>query len=349
MTNQPSQPINSNSPCGEPPKLRFDLISKDWVIVAGGRGKKPEAYKKQWQKAEIDPDVCVFCNLGTQTQPVLALAGGVPVCANPISYDWTLAVIPNKYPSFIQCAELDKKKEGEFYQTMNAAGFCEIVIPRDHYKHFALMEISQVKEVFDAYQMRYRALAKNKFVNYISIFHNHGVEAGASQPHPHSQIITSPLVDNDLLLSTKTAKKFWAKNKECLNCKMNAWEMQEKKRIIFENSEFLALCPFASKSVFEVVITPKAHLPRFEDISEQTKWALSEAFFDVIKKLYRGLNNPPYNFYIHTSPNDGDYPFYHWHLTIIPRIGYTGGFEYGTRMEIVVVEPERAADYLKDA
>ena len=177
----PSQPNLQDS---QAPQLRFDLISKDWVVVAASRGRKPEAYKKEWLKAEVDPEACVFCNIRTQAQPVLVLSSGVPQSLKELSYDWTVAVIPNKFPAFAEAKTLDKKTEGQFYETMNAAGYCEIVIPRDHYKHFALMEISQIKEIFDAYQMRYRDLAKKEFANYISIFHNHGIEAGASQPHP---------------------------------------------------------------------------------------------------------------------------------------------------------------------
>jgi len=337
-----------NKNLADPPQLRFDLISKDWVVVASGRGKSPEAYKKQWQKSEVDPDLCVFCNIRSQAKPVLVLASGVKLAAKPLPYDWTLAVIPNKFPAFAPQTNLNKKNAGKFYQTMNAVGFCEIVIPRDHYKHFALMEISSIKEIFHAYQLRYRALAKKQFVNYISIFHNHGVEAGATQPHPHSQIITSPLIDSDLHRALEYAKKYWNKNKACLNCQMNAWDEKEKKRIVFSNEKFLALCPFASKAAFEIVITPKDHSPRFEEIDEQSLWQFAEAFQIVIKKLYRGLQNPPYNFYLHTSPNNGEHPYFHWHLTIVPRIGYAGGFEFGTKMEIVVVAPETAAEYLRE-
>ena len=94
--------------------------------------------------------------------------------------------------------DFDKKIEGNLYQTMNAVGFCELVVTRDHAKSLANLSQEQVKEVLDAYQERYLNLMKKKFVNYVSIFHNHGAAAGASQPHPHSQIVTSPLIDVDL-------------------------------------------------------------------------------------------------------------------------------------------------------
>ena len=107
--------------------------------------------------------------------------------------------------------KLEKKIEGNLYQTINAVGFCELVVTRDHEKSLALLPLAQVKEVFDAYQERYLNLMKKKFVSYVSIFHNQGVEAGATQPHPHSQIITTPLIDVDLRKALFNSKKYFKK------------------------------------------------------------------------------------------------------------------------------------------
>ena len=123
--------------------------------------------------------------------------------------------------------------------------------------------------------------------------------------------------------------------------------MKVKKRIIFENKDFLVLCPFASKSAFEVIISPKKHASNFEKISEKEKWNLVEAFKVAMTKLYKALDDPPYNFYLHTAPVKGKHPYYHWHFTILPKTATPAGFELGTRMEICVVEPEKAAQFLK--
>jgi len=66
-----------------------------------------------------------------------------------------------------------------------------------------------------------------------------------------------------------------------------------------------------------------------------------------MKKLSKALDNPPYNFYLHTSPVKGKYPYYHWHFTILPKTQTLAGFELGTRMEISTIEPEKAAEYLR--
>jgi len=64
--------------------------------------------------------------------------------------------------------------------------------------------------------------------------------------------------------------------------------------------------------------------------------------------LYKGLGDPPYNFYLHTAPcNKKDCFQYHWHWTILPKTSTPAGFEIGTQMEISTIEPEKAAEYLR--
>jgi len=334
-----------------PSELRFDLISKDWVVIATGRGKRPEMFKKEKRiEIKVPKKKCPFCNIETQEPPVLIYCQGkkVPPKSKQIPENWSTVVIPNKFPALLPHPKLEKKIEGRLYQTMNAVGFCELVVMRDHEKHFPHFEISQVKEVFDAYQQRYLSLMKEPLVKYVSIFHNHGAEAGASQPHPHSQIITTPLIDVDLQKALFNSERYFKENGKCIYCQMNDWERRMKERVVFENKDFLAICPFASKSAFEVIISPKKHKSNFEKINENEKWQLAEAFQIALNKLYKALNDPAYNFYLHTAPCDTkNYPYYHWHWTILPKTSVPAGFEIGTRMEISTIEPEKAAEYLR--
>ena len=231
---------------------------------------------------------------------------------------------------------------------MNAIGFHEVVITRDHQKSMGQFKIKQIKEVIDAYHQRYLELMDRPHVNYVSIFHNHGPTAGASISHPHSQILTTPLIDVDLKKALSNSEKYFKKHKKCVYCQMGRWERKVKKRIIFENKDFIALCPFASKVAFETIISPKKHSAYFEKITEKEKWQLAEAFKMALGKLYKALGDPDYNFYLHTAPCDGKkYDHYHWHFTILPKTAIWAGFEVGTQIEISTIEPEKAAQYLK--
>lgn len=336
-----------------PSELRFDLINQDWVLIATGRAKRPEAFRiKRKRESKISKKTCPFCQIGENEKPILAFLNGkeIELKNGKIPKKWTTLVIPNKYPALLPAKKMRKKREGNFYQRIDGVGYCELVVTRDHKRHFPDFTVSEIKEVFDAYQKRYLDLMKKPFVNYISIFHNYGEEAGASQPHPHSQIITTPLIDVDLKKALSVAKEFFEKKKKCIYCEMNRWEEKVKKRIVCENEKFLAICPFASKTAFEVIISPKFHSPNFEKISENEKIKLAEIFGKVAKKISKVLKNPAYNFYLHTAPCDRKkYEFYHWHFTILPKTATLAGFELGTRIEISLVEPERAAKLLREA
>ncbi|MBU0546783.1 MAG: galactose-1-phosphate uridylyltransferase [Patescibacteria group bacterium] len=333
-----------------PAELRMDLASGDWIIVAPGRSKVRKNLKKSSRKKIIvSLKDCPFCNIKTQKKPTLIFSHGKKISLEgDIPDNWTTIVIPNLYPTIFSGNSLNERIEGGLYKRINAIGFHELVITRNHNKSLAQLSLKSIKEVFDTYQDRYLFLAKQKFVNYISIFHNHGFEAGASQPHPHSQIMTTPLIDADLRNALSNSWKYYKKHKKCLYCEMSKWEKKTKKRIVFENKDFLVICPFASKFKFQIIISPKKHSSSFEKINEEEKWSLAEAFQQALTKLYKTLGDPSYNFYLHTAPCDNkNHNYYHWHWTIIPKTSILGGFETGTRMEVSAIEPEKAAEILR--
>lgn len=323
-------------------ELRFDLVSKDWVVIAAGRARRPETFVAQArQKMEIAEQDCPFCHLETQAQPVWEDRGG--------NSDWTVAVVPNKFPAFSRAAGLRERAEGP-YALMDGVGFHEVVITRDHHKSLAEFSVEQIRKVVDAYQARFLALADEKFVNYVAVFHNYGREAGASMAHPHSQIIAMPLIDPDLQRSLNGSRVFWEARQECVHCLMMNWDIADGRRIVFENEQFVALAPFASRVAFELRIYPKEHGAYFERIKDDVKDQLAEALKAVLSKLFRGLNDPAYNFFLHTAPADGqDYGHYHWHFEILPKTSTWAGFELGTGIEISTIPPEEAAKYLREA
>ena len=60
-----------------PSELRQDLISKDWVVIATGRSKKPKLFKREKRKKiKISKKICPFCNIETQEKPILIYSKG---------------------------------------------------------------------------------------------------------------------------------------------------------------------------------------------------------------------------------------------------------------------------------
>jgi len=334
---------------GFPSELRHDLVSGNWVIIAKGRAGKPGSFKKKRIQSDMKEKDCPFCNIETQLPPILIYTDKGRVSINgKVPKNWAFVVIPNKYPALLPSTTLNKREEGDLFQTLDAVGHCELIISRDHKRNIPDFNVKEIEVLINVCQKRYLDLMQKPFVDYISIFQNYGVEAGASQPHPHLQIITTPLIDVDLIGSLANAKKYFEKKKKCIYCEIIEWEKKNKKRVVYENSHFIAICPFASKTAFQVIISPKKHLSNFEKINEEEKSSLANMTFVISKVLNKGLSDPAYNFYLHTAPCDGkDHSYYHWHWTILPRTSNLAGFELGTHMEISTIEPEKAAKYLR--
>lgn len=315
-------------------ELRYDLVNDDWIIISPVRGDRLK------DKTIMH---CPFCELESQEKAVLAYSHGA--MTDVAEKDWTTVVVPNKYPVFVPNQK--HEEENGFYSKFKSAGFHELVITRDHKKSLALLSIENIKEVLSCYQHRIIEFKNYDFIKNVAVFHNNGEKAGSSQPHPHSQILTLPLIDKEFRIILDRHKKYFKENKECLRCKVNSEEKKTKERIVSENEDFIAYIPFAPRFTFQTVITPKKHSPRFEEITDKEKESLAKIFKEVLLKIYKGLNNPAYNFCLYNSPLDKKYSYFHWYITIIPRFSAIAGFEIGAEMEILAKHPEDQAEFLR--
>jgi UDPglucose--hexose-1-phosphate uridylyltransferase len=337
MTDQSKEKMKDVSRESE---LRQDIVTGDWVVIATGRAKRPDAFVQEKRTAahgEFDP----FENPDESGQEkdvlIYRLEDG----------DWSLRVIPNKYPAFSRGKPVKELSEGPYF-SMTGVGYHEVVVTRDAHRSLPLLETWQVAEVLDAYQDRYLALMNRKSVNYIQVIHNHGKEAGASLSHPHSQLMAVPVVSPYIELELSGADAYYKANKAKVYGVMAEYESEHKVRVVYENEHFIAFCPFASRGAFEIMILGKRPNPYFERITSEEKFACAEVLQKSLQALYAGLNDPAYNFYIHSAPCDGrEYPHYQWHIEILPRTSTWGGFELSTGIEISTIQPEVAAEYLR--
>ena len=326
-------------------ELRQDLISGDWVVIANSRGKRPDDFKTKTKISEKSSvESCLFCD------PIASGQEKDVLIYNTSDDDWSLRVFPNKYPAFARpVGKINHQEEGPYFW-MDGLGYHEVIVTKDHFEGIGTMENLKVAEIFDAFQTRYLDLMNKKSVRYIEIFHNQGKSAGASIFHPHSQLVAIPVVSPYIKLELEGAERYYKANKKCVFCDIIEWEQEKKERIIFENDKFIALCPFASRRAFEVWVLPKEHMPYFERMETEDKIQVGEALNEAVRKINVVLNNPDFNFYLHTSPCDGkSYEHYHWHIEILPKTSIWAGFELSTGIEISAIEPEKAAVALKKA
>jgi len=258
-------------------------------------------------------------------------------------------VIPNKFPALEIEGELNKRGEG-IYDMMRGVGAHEVIIesPRHVISTSELSE-EQLREVLWAYRDRLVDLKKDPRLVYGMIFKNVGAAAGASLEHSHSQLIVTPIVPINVWEEMTGSLEFYNYRGRCVYCDMIQQELATEKRIVLDTPSHLAFCPFASRFPFETWILPKDHSSHYENIQKTGVEDLSAVLRQVIAKVEAALDQPAYNYIIHTAPFDTqELAHYHWHIEIIPSLTKTAGFEWGTGFYINPVPPEQAAAFLRE-
>jgi len=224
-----------------------------------------------------------------------------------------------------------------------------IETPR-HSETLVTLPLKSVENVLWAYRERIVDLRRDPRLRYVLVFKNYGSAAGASLEHSHSQIIALPIVPTRVREEIDGAKNYFLYKDRCVFCDIIRQELQQRKRVISENDRFVSIAPFASRFPFETWILPKGHQTSYELAEGSLYGQAAEILSDTLRRLKQVLDDPPYNYIIHTSSfPEQDRDYYHWHIEIMPKLTKVAGFEWGTGFYINPTPPEEAADYLREA
>ncbi len=340
------------------PELRQNPITKDWVIIAPERSKRPDQFKHHAVQEKItkkdmeERSTCPFCpgNEDICGEAVLAYHPEEST-REGMQKKWSLRVVPNKFPALVEGEETSRIAEGtgNFFIKMNGVGYHEVIIEHpEHFQTIATMSIEAVEGIISSYIERYQVLINRPNVELITIFRNNGPGAGTSLRHPHSQIIASPIIPIHIRHVIEEALRYFDSMGRCIYCDMIEQEKILGKRIVLETEHFIIIAPFFSRSPFETWILPKKHRASFAKISNIEKKDLAGVLIDILSRLYHGLDNPDYNYMIHSTPYQEDpADYYHWHLQILPKLYEVAGFELGSSIYLNTTSPEENAIYLK--
>jgi UDPglucose--hexose-1-phosphate uridylyltransferase len=335
-------------------EVRKDYLLNRWVVIAKERKKRPTDFVMN--DLSKKGGVCPLCPGNENMTPPAVLVylsedGKVRKEKEKNSFrynDWLLRVIPNLYPVFAPPTQKNLLIK-ESPELAKAVGHHEVIVESScHKEQPATARLSQLVHVINAYLDRLAALSKKPYVKHVSIFRNHGHEAGASLSHPHSQLIATPFVPAILEEELEASKSFWNKNSECWLCEVLKKEASGP-RFIWENSNFVVFAPWASVNPLEFWVLPKRHQSNMLAMSGDEVKDLAETMRLCLGGLRSLLNDPPYNFGFHTILSEDAKDCYHWHLEVYPRLAIWAGFEKSTGMFINTISPEDAATELRSA
>lgn len=147
-------------------------------------------------------------------------------------------------------------------------GFHEVIVDGpDHSRCMAMLSDEHVATILGIYKQPYNVLSLDPRIRHITIFKNHGLDAGASLQHPHSQLIATPVIPSQVRHRLCEA---------CVTTTMSeracfaTWSSARSRtrRVVLKNEHFVAMEVFASATPFTTHIFPLRHMASFGDISE---------------------------------------------------------------------------------
>jgi len=328
------------------PELRQNRLTKEWVIIATERAKRPEDLKVKREAKPLPSYVqtCPFCPGNEALAPP-------EVWRTPPSAEgnWQVRVLPNKFAALSREGE-PTRKIVRSKRTINGVGIHDVVVETpDHSLTTALLTDAQVADVLRSYKARFEAMSADPRVAHVILFKNHGIAAGTSLEHPHSQMVACPVISSQVRGRLHEALRHFDEYGECIFCMSLQEDLANPDRVVVATEHFVAVEPFASPTPFCTHIMPRRHMASFGAISQPEVEDLARVLRSVLAKLYHGLDNPDFNYTIRTAPAESaGVTYYHWYLSIIPRLTRVAGFELGSGMFINTMLPEAAAEFLRN-
>ncbi len=328
-------------------EIRQDPTTKEWVIIAPERAKKPQDFvrKRARVKTPAFSSSCPFCRGNEAMTP-----------PNTICYDnektrsWQVRAFADKFPALVLGGDTLRRVDDGFFLAMDNVGFHEIIVETpEHNVPLALINCDHVGYVLDAWRQRYNTLSQIAHVKSIIIFKNHGAAAGTSLKHSHSQLITTPVVPRHIRIRYEIAIRHYDDTGRCLYSDFIDHELSVGKRVILDTKKFLVFHPFASHHPFETWILPKMRQASFGQLQTPELMHLAYILQEALLKMHRGLHDPDYNLVVDSAPvREDDRDQYRWQLRIIPRLSETSGFEIGSGVYLNTALPEETAQFMRD-
>jgi UDPglucose--hexose-1-phosphate uridylyltransferase len=341
------------------PEIRIDQLTGLRTILAAGRADRPIELEPATRET-LDPSDCPFCE-GNESKTPPEVWAGRPGGGEQDGPGWRARAVPNLYPALSDAAAESadaateappadplrasaRAGEPDLFASLPARGAHEVIIsaPR-HVTSLADLDESELATTVGAWRERMRAHAAE--AHCVQLIVNEGGGAGASLPHSHAQLYALDFVP---VLIARERERFSAYNERTMGGELladiAAEEVRRRERLVAIDDEALVICPWASRSPFELRLIPRASAPSFEDDGEVGIGALHTALRALRERFGESLE---FNLWVRTAPRDAE--VFHWHIDIAPRLAIKAGFEFATGVDINIFPPERAASELRES
>jgi UDPglucose--hexose-1-phosphate uridylyltransferase len=290
----------------------------------------------------------------------------------PDTPGWTTRVVPNLYPAlggagiggdgegggppgggpaaeagaFASGGDplLASRRAGEpdLFASRPATGAHEVIVNAPEHAT-AMSELSDERFAAAIATWRERMRAHRDDAAYVQVIVNEGGGAGASLEHTHAQLYALPFVPAAVARERERAGAYRERTGGGgLLGDVLVEEVRRRERLVAIDDEAALICPWASRSPFELRVIPRRESPAFED--DEAGVGMLATALRLLAGRFGG--SPELNLWVRTAPRGAD--GFNWHVDIAPRLSIKAGFELGTGIDINIHPPERAAADLRE-
>ncbi|MCW3057272.1 MAG: galactose-phosphate uridylyltransferase [Solirubrobacterales bacterium] len=313
-------------------ELRFDELRGEHVVYAIHR--QDRTFLPSREHCPLDP-----------TRP------GGPQTEIPFPA-FEIAVFENRFPAFEA-----------------PHGAAEVVVYTDeHDGSFGTLAPQRAEALMWVWRHRYMELGARDDIDYVMIFENRGVEVGVTLHHPHGQIYGYPF------LPPVPAHELAADERlgGCAPCALLRGELEDGRRIVYENDSVVAYVPYAARWAYEAHVNLRAHRASLLECEPAELALLARALQALVRGYDALFDRPfPYVMVVHQAPTAtppresaasstdlGAPPGAgegHLHVEFYPplrtadKLKYLAGSEQGAGTFISDTLPEESAAALREA
>mgnify|MGYP001579190130 CR=1 FL=1 len=290
------------------PEFRQDPVIGRWVIISVERARRPGNFIDPINRRRRDDDQeCDLCV--KPDNPVYSL-GDICVVRSRQSSSRSHRSLPlgeplaeGEEPAGQASGQQASAPNGQngLYEVIKDVGIHETIIETpDHVSNMADLSVGRISEIIQTYVARFNEIEQNTRLTHALIYKNYGLSQFAH--HACSHIMAMPVASLEITEKLSGAQQYFKDHKRCVYCDLIEREIKDKKRIIVETDDFLAVIPFAARFLFETWIIPKKHHADFAQGIRGHEEDLAKILKIVLQKIKNGLDDTAYNWVIQTAP-----------------------------------------------
>ena len=258
--------------------------------------------------------------------------------------NWSIRVFETKNPAVSINSENSYSERPHYSEPAYGYHYIVVASPNEN-DSFSTIDVEQWSNVLVVIQDRTRWLYTQKGVTYVSIYGNHGKDAGSINPHPHLNIVTFSTVPPIIEAEVEASHKILNEKGVCAMCQTVNAETGGPRQVL-QTEGFIAFCPWAPSYPYEFWISPKKHTTSFSKITQKEINDLSLILRSTLGGLRKCIKDLSFNFVFHLSPEKKNSRQIHWHIEVYPITDPWSGLERGYGVFLNKTSPEEAAEKL---